>query len=100
MSKPLKYEILYHARQLITDPDNWVQHKFYANKKGHRCRIERAKKFCAVGAIQYAAWTLTGSDQLKRSMFRAKDLRGLMDINALRGHTGVLHKLDEMLQNI
>lgn len=47
-------ELLKKAKDLITDPDHWVQRRFGVTKEGkivQAINLHKADKFCAVGAL-------------------------------------------------
>ena len=62
MSKPLTYQIVARARQIIADPKHWAQGDYAVFKNGNPAEphYQRAYRFCAVGALNRAAYELTG----------------------------------------
>lgn len=70
MSKSLQHQIIADARGLVADERRWIQNA-RAITRG-RDRIEphhpRAKRFCALGALERAAFTLTGEVARARSL--------------------------------
>ena len=62
MSKPLAYQVIMRAREIIADKRNWTQGTQAADKNGRPTRPhdERAARFCATGALNRAGFQLTG----------------------------------------
>jgi hypothetical protein len=62
MSKPLQYQIVFRARQLISDPARWTQGDLAKRRNGLSIEPSDpdAYRFCAVGALTRAASELTG----------------------------------------
>ena len=112
MSKPLQHQIIADARGLVADERRWIQNA-RAITRG-RDRIEpyhpRAKRFCALGALERAAFTLTGEVARARSLAlsateclcpAAKNaVFELEHINDRQGHASVLRLFDDYLASL
>jgi hypothetical protein len=112
MSKPLNYQIVARARELISDPRRWTQETYALFKNGHLAEPEdaRAHRFCAVGALMRASHELA-SDPIQSRQLAAKTgeelerfanlpkRRCLEDLNDRRtnGHATVLNLFDRYL---
>jgi hypothetical protein len=62
MSKSPHYQVIAHARQIISNPERWVQGDLAVSKLGTPVEPsdDLADRFCAVGALTRAAADLTG----------------------------------------
>lgn len=102
MSKPLNYQIIVHARKLITNRKHWERHKmFIIDGQPYRLpQILKMKRkpdrFCAVGALHYACFQLTSRRKLPEALNDQVAL--IMAINDSAGHRAALRTLDEMLE--
>jgi hypothetical protein len=110
MSKALHDRIIAHARDLISVEHRWTQNA-KAITRAHE-RIDphhpRAKRFCAVGALERAAFDLTGDVAAAALLARtaceylcptAKDaIYELEQINDRLGHAAALWTFDKFLQ--
>jgi hypothetical protein len=65
MSKPLQYQIIARALELVSDENTWAKGAMARRADGMPCAPmhPRAVRFCAVGALQRAAGELSGGDQ-------------------------------------
>jgi hypothetical protein len=61
MSKPLTYQVIMRARDIIADKHHWTQGTQASTKNGRPTRPndERASRFCATGAMIRAGFELT-----------------------------------------
>ena len=67
-------ELLKKAREVITDPDRWVQRR-YGEAEGGRIltKVAAAHRVCAVGALYKAAGIELGASENFEGMLGAKD---------------------------
>jgi hypothetical protein len=64
MSKPLVHQVADRARSFIADPRTWTQGAMARTGNHRDCEPTdvRAVRFCAYGAIQRAAFDISGND--------------------------------------
>jgi hypothetical protein len=112
MSKSLHHQIIADARDLIAAEHRWIQNA-RAITRG-RDRIEphhpRAKRFCAMGALERTAFNLTGdvgrAELLARTACEClcpsaqNAVFELEHINDRQGHASVLKLFDDYLADI
>jgi hypothetical protein len=62
MAKPLQTQIIERALEIVSDEARWTRGAMARNKLGHSCSAwdQEATRFCAVGAINRAAFDLLG----------------------------------------
>ncbi len=104
MSRPLKFQIVERARELIADEQHWCQRHLALDANGVVVSPTSAKavKRCALGAVIAAAYQLTNdynaAHQLGHEVlgthYRAATL---MHVNDSRGHAAVLGLFDEVI---
>src|SRR6476660_7538769 len=60
MARPLNYQIVARAREIIADPDRWVQGQLAVNDDGSSVdpTDAGARRFCAVAALRRATYEL------------------------------------------
>ena len=65
MSKSLHHQIVTRAREIITDPDRWMQGEFAVARDFSPADPTDAEayRFCAVGALRRAANELASADR-------------------------------------
>jgi hypothetical protein len=112
MSKPLTHHVVARAREIIANPDRWTFGQYAAFKNGKVAEpyYQRAYRFCAVGALNRAAYELTGEHSFKtdtlaenahRAVLEAAGVKGkgLERINdGPNGHAQVLELFDRFLK--
>jgi len=104
LSRPLKFQIVERARELIADEQHWCQRHLALDVNGVVVSPTSAKavKRCALGAVIAAAYQLTNdynaAHQLGHEVlgthYRAATL---MHVNDSRGHAAVLGLFDEVI---
>ena len=104
MSRPLKFQIVERARELIADEQHWCQRHLALDVNGVVVSPTSAKavKRCALGAVIAAAYQLThdfdAAHQLAQEVLGAHYRAAtLMHINDTRGHAAVLALFDEVI---
>jgi len=104
LSKPLKVQIVEHARALISDEQHWCRGHFGEDRDGRAVSSmsPKALKWCGLGAMFAAAYQLTHNlDAAHRLGHEAlRPLYGpatLMHINDYQGHAAVLALFDEII---
>ena len=104
MAKPLNFQIIARARELIQDERNWCQGYLAIDERGLGIdpASTQAVKRCALGALLAAAYELI-NDKNSAYELAVNALRplcgsnGLVVINDHSGHTAVLALFDEGL---
>jgi hypothetical protein len=104
MSRPLNFQIVERARELIADEQHWSRRILAQDVNGVVVSPTSAKavKRCALGALIAAAYQLTHDfdaahqlgDEAVRPRYRAATL---MHVNDTRGHAAVLALFDEVI---
>ena len=112
MSKPLHHLIVAHARELISDSKRWIQCELAVSKMGTPVEPtdDLADRFCAVGALTWAAGKLTEDDfaadtlacDVHRALLSFAEIvpgaATLETINdAHHGHSAILKLFDDYL---
>lgn len=100
MAKPLEHQVIARALELITDETNWSQGAWARTASGKPCPWihPAARRFCALGALNRAAFELLAVGGYELAMSAAKQVvsaRGgsdahLPEINDLEGHVVVV----------
>jgi hypothetical protein len=110
MAKPLVTLIIERARALIDNPATWCQGTFAFLADGRRCSAHEAGavRFCAYGALQRAAFDVTGKRALAEELAQkaAMAITGrtasraratIIQTNDCRGRVAVLELFDQHL---
>ena len=103
MSKPLKLQIIEHARVLIEDEEHWCRrHLAEVNGFAVSPTSARAVKRCGLGALIAAAYGLThdldAAYQLGHEALRPRHGPStVIYTNDVRGHAAVLALFDEVI---
>ena len=106
MSKPLERQVIEQARALIADPAAWTQGEFARDVSGNAVswRSREAVQFCLWGALNRAAYEMTGDrygsvglvDRAAAALRRG--IPSLSRVNDHGTHADVLAVLDKYLQ--
>ena len=104
MSKPLKLQIIEHARALIEDEKHWCRRNLANDLNGVPTSptSKRAVQWCGLGAVIAAAYQLTHDlDEAYRLGHEALRPRygpsTVIYSNDVRGHAAVLALFDEVI---
>ena len=105
MSRPLKFQIVERARELIADEQHWCRRHLALDANGVVVSptSARAVKLCALGAVVAAAYQLTkdfdAAHQLAQEVLGAHYRAAtLMHVNDTRGHQAVIALFDEVIE--
>jgi hypothetical protein len=106
MAQPLERQVIEHARTLIAMPTTWTQGEFARDEVGNpvNWRSPHAVQFCVWGALNRAAYDMTGDRRLSVGLAdrAAKALRepgmSLSRLNDSGTHGGVLAVFDNWLE--
>jgi hypothetical protein len=93
-------EVLEGARNLIANPDHWVQGAYATDQHGNSVLSHGAVRFCAVGALKRAAanvWAPTGVTWEARLMLDRVAADGPEFVNDYQGHEAVLAMYDRAI---
>jgi hypothetical protein len=104
MSKPLKFQIIERAKELIRDERHWCRGYLAMDASGYSAdpTSKEAARRCALGALTAAAYQLT-NDRVRAYELALNALRPLRGSNTVvltndhRGHAAVLALFDEAL---
>lgn len=108
MARPIQYQIVARARELIADERNWctgvmarTRRRWWWTSRVVAPEDKKAAQFCAVGALRRAAHDLMGAEGRQRVMQVSWEIKGshwgLMAINDHEGHAAVLAAFDRYL---
>ena len=104
MSRPLKFQIVERARELIADEQHWCRRHLALDANGVVVSptSARAAKLCALGAVVAAAYQLThnadAAYQVGYQVLRPRyGSATLIHVNDTRGHAAVLALFDEVI---
>ena len=108
MSQPLERRIIENARALIATPGTWTQGEFARDANGERVswRSPQAEQFCVWGALNRAAYDMTGDRRRSVSLadHAARALRqgvtSLSGTNDQGTHAEVLAVFDRYLEKV
>src|SRR5262249_31102820 len=107
MSKPINATIIQRARELISQPEYWCRGSYARGKGGVSVSVNdpTARRFCAMGALIFAAHELTGdvgvASELAYSAAQSISRTGsLVYINDRQGYAAVLALFDTALAEL
>jgi len=110
MAKTVNRQIVERARVLVAGKETWTRFAVAKCTDGYRTTpwLPGAVKFCAVGALQRAAYEVTGDEQLALKVVpmiaadmtdpRKVAVSKLMFVNDFRGRQAVLRLFDRYLE--
>jgi hypothetical protein len=104
LSRPLKFQIVERARDLIADEQHWCRGELARDPKGRGvCPMsESAIKRCGLGALLMASYEITRDhraayDLAIKAMSPLHGTATLVKVNDVRGHAAVLALFDEVI---
>jgi hypothetical protein len=100
MAKPLQHQIIARALELISDEANWSRCAWARTARGRPCSWTHpyAAKFCAIGALNRAAFELTTERSYELAMSAERHImaassiphRHLPYVNDTEGHAAIV----------
>jgi hypothetical protein len=98
----LEKQVIARARELIADKKHWTREAYARDLNSHPCDpLEKsAVRFCAVGALQRAAWDLgvgPGPLDEANTVLRSLNVVCMPWLNDNKGHAAVLALFDRGL---
>ena len=104
MSRPLRLQIVEHARSLIEDKQHWCRGQLAEDALGVGVfpTSANAVKRCGLGAVIAAAYQLSHdydtANELAHNALRPHyGIATLVQVNDMRGHAAVLALLDKVI---
>ena len=97
-------EVLTQTRELIADPERWVQGKFAADNAGITCNPSSlaAERWCVLGAMQRVIMpggdTVIIEDHLNKCANDLFEVGAVQHVNDFHGHSAVIELLDYAIE--